>query len=181
MKKLLSLVLCFVFAFSLTACKKDKNETLEHSVDIANFVANGQISDVEYKLGDNVEEVEAALSKAVNDHGESSYFDYTAKEYTIMTDGVVCCCYKTDDMSDGLSHIVKYGDAYGFAVGTVSTQLRDTMSKMGFDAKERDAKQGELFFVPSSNNMTVLEYKIEGVTVLFAFQESALSATVIYK
>ena len=179
MKKILTLVLCFVFVFSLTACKKDKENEIQ--TDIVNYAAKGQISGIEYKLGDSIAETKTALSETVDDHGDSSYFDYEAKDYTVMTDGMICCCYKTSEESAGVSHIVKYGDAYGFDAGAVSTQVRDTMTQIGYSATERDAKQGELFFMPSSANMTVLEYEIEGTTVLFAFQEHALSATMIYK
>ena len=54
------------------------------------------------------------------------------------------------------------------------------MSEMGFDATEREAKSGELFFLPASAGTTVLQYQIKENTVLFVFQEHALSATVIY-
>jgi len=149
-------------------------------VDVEYYAKLGQISDLEYKLGDSVEDTKTALGKTLDDHGEPVYFDYASKDYTVMTDGAVCCCYTTDDAEAGITHIVKYGDAYGFSVGAVSTQVRDTMSDMGFDATEREAKSGELFFLPASADITVLEYQIKDNTVLFVFQEHALSATVIY-
>lgn len=179
MKKVLCFILCAVFVFSLSACK-NSNQKQNHSIDIEYYAKLGQINDLDYSLGDNVEETKTALSETVDDHGESNYYDYPSGDYTVMTDGAVCCCYKTDDAS-GITHIVKYGDAYGFTIGAVSTQVRDTMSTLGFDATEREAKQGELFFMPAGADMTVLEYKIKETVVLFVFQEHALSATVISK
>lgn len=181
MKKFISLVLCIIFAFSLTACNKDNNKKVDHKVDIEYFAKLGQINDLDYKLGDNIEDTKTALSEKVDDHGESNYFDYESGDYTIMTDGLVCACYKTEDPSTGITHIVKYGDAYGFTIGAVSTQVRDTMSLMGFESTEREANGNELFFLPAGADMTVLEYKIKDTTVLFVFQEHALSATVISK
>ena len=181
MKKLICFVLCVVFVLSLTACGSEGNEKATHSIDIEYFVKLGQIKDFEYKLGDSIDDAKTLLSQTTNDHGESNYFDYPAGDYTVMSDGEICVCYKTDDQASGVTHIVKYGDSYGFPVGAVSTQVRDAMTGMGFTATERETKQGELFFMPSGSDMTILEYEIEGVTLLFVFQEHALSATVISK
>ena len=98
-----------------------------------------------------------------------------------MTDGAVCACYKTADESIGITHIVKYGDAYGFISGDVSVQIRDTMTSLGYEATEKDASKDTVFFMPVGADMTTLEYKIKENTVLFIFQEHALSATVISK
>ncbi len=181
MKKILSLVLCLIFVFSLTACGNNSGGKGNHSVDIEYYAKMGKISDIDYKLGASVDDAKTTLEQTSDDHGESNYFDYTSGDYTVMTDGSVCVCYKTEDKNDGITHIVKYGDAYGFTVGAVSTQVRDAMSNMGFNATEREAKSGELFFLPASAGVTVLEYKIKENTVLFVFQEHALSAAVIYK
>ena len=181
MKKILSLVLCVVFVLSLSACGGNGGKKSDHSIDIEYYAKLGQISDLEYKLGDDIEETKTALSEKLDDHGEPMYFDYTSGDYTIMTDGEVCGCYKTEDTDSGITHIVKYGDAYGFTVGAISTDVRDTMSDMGFDTQEREAEKGEVFFLPASAGITVLEYKIKENTLLFVFQEHALSATVIYK
>ncbi len=181
MKKVISLILCVVFVLSLSACGKDGDKKSTHSVDIEYYAKLGQISDLEYKLGDSIENTKTLLDETVDHHGESNYFDYPSGEYTVMTDGTVCACYKTEDKDAGISHIVKYGDAYGFKAGDVSTQIRDIMSDMGYDADEREAKQGELFFMPAAADMTVLEYQIKDVSVLFVFQEHALGATVISK
>ena len=181
MKKLLSLALCVIFALSLTACG-DKNGKIDsHSVDVEYYANLGQINDVGYKLGDSVDTVKEAISTATtDDEGEYLYYDYTSGDYTVMTDGTVCCCYETENEADGITYIVKYGDAYGFAQGAISTEIRDTMSDMGFDADEREAKSGELFFLPSSGTLTVLQYDFDTNTVLFVFEEHALSAAVIY-
>ena len=117
------------------------------------------------------------------DEKEAFYIDFESGEYTVMTDGNVLCCYVTNQKQNGLTHIIKNGDAYGFELGLISSQVRDAMSKKGFKATERDADKSELFFLPGSANMnmTVLEYKFDENTVLFVFEDSALSATVIYK
>lgn len=186
MKKILSLVLCIIFVFSLTACGGNTKKSSNHEIDIKYYANLGQINDVQYKLGGDVDSAQESLSadegNSVDEHGhEKFYYDYQSGDYTVLTDGTVCCCYKTDDKDNGITHIVKYDGAYGFNQGAISTQVRDTMSDMGYTADEREAKNGELFFLPASAGLTVLEYKIDDATVLFVFQEHALSATVIYK
>ncbi len=181
MKKIICFALCIVFVLSFTACGKNSSNKGAHGVDIEYFAKLGQINDLEYRLGDDIENTKTKLAETTDDHGESNYFDYPSGDYTIMTDGTVFCCYKTEDASAGITHIVKNGDAYGFTIGTVSTQIRDTMSNMGFDATEREASRQDIFFLPAAADMTVLEYRFEQTNVLFVFQEHALSATVISK
>lgn len=192
MKKILSLTLCIIFVLSLAACG-EKSHNKQHDIDIEYYTKLGQIDGVDYKLGDDVKKTKESLSAAyyaldeddethTHDHEhEAFYYDLESGDYTVMTDGNVTCCYKTDDKKSGLTHIVKFGDAYGFSLGDISTQLSKTMSELGFEAEERDAQDGEIFFLPSSSGMTVLEYKIGDVNVMFVFTEHALTATAIYK
>ena len=182
MKKFLSLILTTCFLFCLCACGNNNGKAKNHSVDVKYYANLGQINDLDYKLGNSTQDTKSVLSTAtVNDDGEYLYYEYSAGEYTVMTDGTVCCCYKTDSASGGITHIVKYGDAYGFNQGSVSTEVRDTMTDMGYTAKEREAKSGELFFLPSSGEFTVLQYDFDKNSILFVFEEHSLSATVIYK
>lgn len=181
MKKIVCLIVSMIFVISLSACADDAQKESNHSVDVKYYASLGQINDLEYKLGAKVDEAVKLLEKTVDDHGDPIYFDYQSGDYTVMTDGGIYCCYKTDAKDEGLTHVVKTGDAYGFAAGAVSTQIRDVMSDFGYEATEREAKRDEIFFLPASIGMTVLEYKIENNTLLFVFQEHYLAATVISK
>lgn len=180
MKKFLSLILCIGFIFCFTACGKDGNKFEKDGVDVEYYVKLGQISGVDYKLGDDVEKTKSALKELVDEHGESLLYEMEVGDYTVMNVGEFACCYKTDDVSLGITHVIKYGEAYGYDIGTISTQVRDGMSKAGFDTTERDAQKGEVFFLPSSSTFTVLEYTVKENTVLFVFEENALCATVIF-
>lgn len=183
MKKILCLILCMFFVFSLVSCKQESGSNPSHSIDIVYYAKLGQINELNYILGGNVQDARDLLNETTDDHGEPNYFDFESGDYTVMTDGQICVCYKTDDEEGGITHIVKYGDAYGFTVGAVSTQIRDIMRDVfESEATERSSKDGELFFLPSGADMTVLEYKnIADTNILFVFQEHALSATVISK
>ena len=184
MKRFLCLVLCMLFVLSLTACGS------EHDTDIKSYAKQGLIDGVDYKLGDDVDETKNALSAKYESlkNGESEfaeedeafYYDFESGKYTVMTDGEISCCYLTEDKDLGITHVIKVGGAYGFNIGTMSTELSDTMAEMGFDATEREAEKGELFYLPSSPNMTVLEYEVKDNTILFVFTDHALTATAIY-
>ncbi len=180
MKRIVSVCLILVFCFSLAACgEKDKKGEL--SVDVEYFAKLGSMPECEYTLGGDVKEAEDKLSvSVVDDHGEANYYSYQSGDKTVMTDGTYCCCYETENSAAGITHIVKYGDSYGFAQGTVSTVIRDAMADAGFESQERDARAGELFFIPGGTTLTVLQYDFSENTVLFVFQENALSAAVIY-
>ncbi len=183
MKKVLSFVLALSFLLCLNGCGKNETEKSEHSVDVKYYANLGQINDIDFKLGDNTDTVKDALSAETEhtDDDDFFYYDYEADDYTVMTNGSVACCYETDNKDGGLTHIVSFGDAYGFAHGAVLSEVRDTMTKLGFETKERSAKKDELFFLPSSGDITVLQYDFEKNTVLFVFEESALSASLIYQ
>lgn len=188
MKRSLSIILCIVLLLSFTACADGGKD---NGVDFNRYAKEGRINEVDYKLGDDVDETKEALSAEFNnaenaeedDHAahEVFYYDFESGDYTVMTDGEISCCYLTDDKDAGITHIIKVGGAYGFNLGTMSTEIRDAMSKNGFEATEREAEKGELFFLPSSPGMTVLEYEVKDNNVLFVFTEHALSATVIFK
>ncbi len=179
MKKLLSLLLVFVLIFSLAACAKAKKvDDLE--IDIEYYASLGQIYYVEYSLGDDVAKTKESLSAITNDEGESPYGEMQFGDYTVMSAIDISCCYKNGNLDSGITHIIKYGEAYGFYPGAVSVQVRDTMAKMGYDSKIRAANSGELFFLPGGSTMSVLEYKIKNTTVLFVFETDALCATVIF-
>lgn len=179
MKKIISLVLCLVFVLSFSACGK-KDISSIHNVDVEQYIKDGKLSSIGFKLGDDVDEIKSALESTASYGDETSFSEFEVGEYTVMSDGAVTCCYKTKSKKDGITHIVNlYGD-YGFAQGTMSTEIRDTMSKLGADADERDAKSGELFFMPSSGNITVLEYAFDENTALFIFEQNSLSAVALY-
>lgn len=186
MKKVLSVIICLVLTLSFTACKEKGSNGSDHSIDVEYYANLGQINDVEYILGGDVDKAQQSLSADESDsediHGHKKfYYDYESGDYTVLTDGIVCCCYKTDDKTEGITHLVKYGDAYGFIQGEISTQVSEKMESMGFSATEREARDGELFFLPSTGELTVLQYDFEKNTVLFVFEEHALCTTVIYK
>ncbi len=180
MKKLICLMLALLFVLSLAACGKKDDKKSSHSVDIEYHAELGQIAEIGYKLGDDVDSTKTAMQTLIDDHGEPLYTEIQSNDYTVMMAGSVFCCYKTDDKKAGLTHIITQEDAYGFTADSVPTQIRDTLKEMGYTAEIRDAKGGEIFFLPGGG-FSVLEYEIKDNKILFVFAENDLCATVIHK
>ncbi len=170
MKKLLSIVLCLVFVLSLAACKEEEKPYV-HPLPIEDFAAQGMLSDIGYKLGDDVDSTKTAMQSLADDTNELKFEERTDGEYTVMSIADIHCCYKTDDKEAGLTHISKGEETYGFESGAIVTDVRDKMSEMGYDAEEREPKEDELFFL-MNDTYSVLEYEIKGNTVLFVFQSN---------
>ncbi len=188
MKKILSLILCLIFVFSLTACgKKEKENTQskpkKHSVDVAAFVEKGEIDTIEYKLGDSVKETDKALKNIKNEEGESNYYQKFSEDrkYIIASAGSVVCRYDVQNEDAGVTYIALSDKAFGFDIGTSVKDVKDAMKTLGHNATERQAKEGELFFLPRTASATILQYKFGKNTVMFIFVNSSLSYTVIYK
>lgn len=165
MKKLLSIYLCLIFVFALCGCGGNNEKKIEkHNIDVEYYAKLGKLSDADYALGDEVEGVKKKLQESSSDDGE------------------YCCVYPTSEEQNGISYVIKFGGSYGFEQGAVSTFVKEKMTSIGFEAKERGAESGELFFIPiSSGTPTVLQYDFGENTVLFVFEQNALCATVIKK
>ena len=181
MKRIIAILLCLLMIFTLAACRKDDKKG-ELEVDIEYYAKLGTMPDMKYSLGDGVEKTEEALSQsnADGDHGESIYSSYEVGDKTVMSDGNICCCYETENEDKGITHIAIYGGAFGFEQGTVSTQIRDTLAAAGYEAKEKEAEKSDLFFIPGAAGLTVLKYEFKENTVMFVFQDHALSAGVVF-
>lgn len=184
MKKLLSIYLCLIFVFALCGCGGNNEKKIEkHNIDVEYYAKLGKLSDADYALGDEVEGVKKKLQESSSDDEEDiSYSEYSMGENTILSDGEYCCVYPTSEEQNGISYVIKFGGSYGFEQGAVSTFVKEKMTSIGFEANERGAESGELFFIPiSSGTPTVLQYDFGENTVLFVFEQNALCATVIKK
>lgn len=188
MKKYLCLFLCLLMCLCFTACKDDKAATtVQHPIDIVSWVRRGGIPEVELKLGDTVDKARTILDKmGVDEHGDPllQEFESPAKEgYTIVTVNTASCVYETQNLENGITHLAYFDGGYGFKSGTTPNKIDEVMKSYGYEATERVAQNGELFFILGGNSgaYSVMEYKIDNTTLLFVFFENALNGVVIHK
>lgn len=184
MKKLISLLLVFVFVFSFTACKGDDDKN-EAKVDIEYFAALGQIPECKYHLGQNADDIEAELSSTVSsdssdEHSDDQqYFDVQkGKQITLLDNGIYNFYYKSDDTAKKISYIVSYDTAYTFAPGTIIKEVEDSLGSLEY--KKEKISDNDLFFLLGASEGDVIKLTFQKNTVIFVFMENALCATAIY-
>ena len=185
MKKIISLILCIIFVFSFVACKEEKesNETVKrYHIEIDRYVEAGRLDNFDLKVGDPIDVAMQKLQATLDDHGDSNYSEYEIGDYTIMTDGVITCFYKTEDAASGITHIVAVEEAFGFKNLESIKTVRDALKSLGYTASEREPILGELFFMPVSERegATILSYNIGENHLTFVFKENELSHIMIY-
>ena len=187
MKRIIALTLTFIMLFTLSACGKDKEKPDTYSVDV-NYYANlGAIPEVEYKLGANIDDMLTALEAEEtanaegDDHQHATYTVYEEAERSMILTSGTNYYYDTKDKDGGVSYIVNFDASYGFALGTYSIEVKDALSTLKLEAQKREPSSDEVFFIPGSANLTVLEYNFKKCNLMFIFQEDMLCATALYK
>ncbi len=194
MKKIISLLLCFMLFLSFTACKKDKEKD-KKSIDLEFYATElCKIPEGEYALGANVDDVIKELTEknkeieenAVEDkdhshtHDEQQfYFEVQEGEKNVMIDnGNFCYYYNKANKANGISYIVDYDTAFGIEIGTVILEVKEMLSKT--QVKEEPLSEENAFFASYVANGTVLKAEFDGTVVLFVFQDNELLATAMY-
>ncbi len=180
MKKILALALGVLLLVGICACN-EREAKKEHSVDVEYYADLGQIPESEFMLGDTGETVKKALEKAADeDTEEHTYFDEQIGENNVLlTDGTYEYYYKKAAPEKGIAYMVSYTDAYGFKLGDVILEVKEALSD--YNVEELDVNEKNAFFYfgdTSAANLLKVSFKKN--TVMFLFEENALTATVIY-
>ena len=187
MKKIFSLALIAIMLLSLVACGKEEDKVDAYSVDV-NYYANlGEIPEVEYKLGANVDDMIAALKAEEeahmegNDHQHATYTVYEEAERSMILTSGTNYYYETKSKDEGVSYIVNFDASYGFALGTYSVEIKEALGTLELEGEVREPSDDEVFFIPGSADLTVLEYTFKKCKLKFVFEEDMLCATALYK
>lgn len=181
MKKLLCMALGFCILFVFTSCGAAKTASEGDKVDVEYYAKLGKIPESEYSLGAGIDEMQAKLSAAFESAGEDAdvVYEVSEGERTVgINTGATQYYYMKDKKTAGVGFMVNYEKAYGFEPGTVIIEVRDALEK--FKADEHEASGNELFFLPVTENNTVLSYTFGKYKLMFVFQDNALCATAIY-
>lgn len=176
MRKILAVLFCLIFIFSFTACGEKEKKKTEHSVDIEYYAKAGQMPEVNYALGSDVEKVKNELS-AEAEKSESVY-SVTEGESTVLIDnGEICYYYKKSNPEKGIDYIVNYGTAFGFPIGSVTVEVKEALD--GYSYTEEVLNEENAFFMFDTENGSVIKCRFEDNTVLFVFKDNALCATAL--
>ena len=182
MKKFISILLVFLIVFSFASCKNKKKDDNSNSVDIEYYAKLGKFPESEFKIGTSAEEIENSLSSSSSDedeedHDHETYQIIEGKSSILIDAGSYCYYYLKDKKEKGISYMLSYEKAFGFEIGTVSTEVKKTLS--GLNYKEGEVDRDKAFFV-ISEDASAIECTISKYTVMFIFENDALCATAIF-
>lgn len=182
MKKIICILLTAVIGLSLCACKED-DVSSDTGVDIGYYVSLGRIPECDYLIGDSAAEIVeyyATLQASQQATGEEiTEFETVEGENTVLLDcGTHGYYYRKAAADDGISYIVCYGEAFGFEIGTLITQINQSVS--GVELTKSEVTREDVFFMLSDTG-TVLKAQSGDFTVMFVFVNDALSATALYR
>ena len=180
MKRLLTVLLSLILVFSFAGCGKKEEKSKENGIDIEYYANLGQMPEINYSLGTDVDKVKNELSAMADseDAGEMVDSVIEGENNVLIDNGEICYYYKKATPEKGIGYIVNYGTSYGFDIGTVIVEVKEALADYSF--KEETLSEENAFFMFDTEGGSVLKCDFEGNTVLFVFKDSALCATALY-
>ncbi|MBE6727507.1 MAG: hypothetical protein E7562_02530 [Ruminococcaceae bacterium] len=190
MKRFFCLCLAFCMLLLVVGCSKDETKKKQYTteVDVEYYANLGQMPEIkDYKLGYSVEDMLsefAALEEASADseiphnHDAFFYFINEGDEFTSISTSNAEYCYKNDKREKGISCILSFDGAYGFAKDTIIIEVKEALSD--YKVKEENIGEEGLSFMPMIKNADCLTYTFSKNKVTFVFTDNALCATAIY-
>ena len=209
MKKVLSIALLLVLAFTMFGCSKketdDGKEKINHDVDVVKAASAGQIPEIEFLLGDSVDGVKDVLfeksagmthQEFCNDMIKSGYTpdgtEYASYVNEMEIDGktilsanydefnTMHCIYNTDKKEAGIAAIAISGNGEAYGFDT-STMIDYVKGAIDLEPKQEEAKSNLPFLPKSEDGATRLVYRIGDYKLEFYFSNyNTLSATILY-
>lgn len=177
MKKIICALMSILLLFSLSACKNDTKKQ-DNIADLSYFVKLGQIPECEYKIGDSVDDIKAALEEAVQTSEDAVYDFIEGEENALIDGGLYSYYYKKAKKNKGISYIISYDTAFGFEIGTFSVEIENAYEDIKFTEEEMNDENS--FFLFGKTEGKVLKAEISDYTVSFLFVDNALCATTVY-
>lgn len=182
MKRIIALVLSLTFVFSLCGCK-DGTKKDGNGVDIEYYANLGQISENEISLGTKYEDLKSALEKKqkeYEDKGEHyAYNEYEGENDVLISDGTYDYYYKKSDTNKSISYMISYTDAYGFMLGDIVVEVEKKLKDYEVSS-EKANDTNAFFYIGDYSNAEILKVSFKENTVIFLFEDNALTATAIY-
>lgn len=188
-KKILCLVLTLGVLFCFGGCDKkedtDKGDpastSSSHSVNILAFAEKGEIPELPYGVGANVEEVKSGFKETIEPGSEVEDLTIDEGQTTVWMDGGNSMfCYEKANEAAGIGVIVAKEYAYSLSMGGVYT-LDDVITAVGSEEYTRAAAtEADAFFLPVIPQNTECVTYVTGSYVLrFIAIDGYLSAVTL--
>ena len=188
MKKFLTLLLFATIIFTLSACGENKKDTddvasvssYSHGVNIVKYAQKGEIPEIPYKLGHDIEKLKTTFLDTLSVDSEIDGLVETQGEKTVWLDGgSVMFCYQKAKKDEGIAVIIAKEYAYDFSMGGVYSK-EDIIEAMDGTEYETSQNPDDAFFLPIvPENLECLTFKTGDNILRFVFIDDALSAAML--
>ncbi len=183
MKKLLCVFLSLALCLSFAACGKDKdlaNDESKGTIDA--FASQGQIPELEIKLGSTPDEATAFYNTAAteNDNPDLVLGEMVGETAVVLSNGIDSFYYEKQNAQYGISVIaLTGGTAYGLEIANTTTKS-DVEALLSAKYTVNAATPEQLFFLPGVvDGAEVLTCSFENIRLDFFFFEDILSAVTL--
>ena len=186
--KILAIVLSLAICLAFAGCAKNEEEkptepveSLPHSLNIVGYAEKGEIPEIPYALGHNVEDLKETFMSHVEEGSEIYELIVEEGENTVwLRGGSMTFCYEKAKKENGISVIIAQEYAYDFSMGGVY-DAADVIHAVGMDEYEKaEATNEDAFFLPViPANTECIKYVINDYELRFILIDGALSAVTL--
>jgi hypothetical protein len=187
LKKIISIITVFCAVFALVGCgeetseKTNSKDTVSHSVNILAFAEKGEIPEVPFGVGAEIDKVKSDFKATIDPASEIEDLIIDEGETTVWMDGGNSMfCYEKANESSGVGVIIAKEYAYDLSLGGVYT-LDDVIELVGSEEYTRKAAtEADAFYLPVlPETAECLSYTAGSYVLKFIAIDGYLSAVTI--
>ena len=187
--KLLTIILCLALCFSFAGCAKNEADNapvtsvkpLAHSLNIVGYAEKGEIPEIPYALGHDIENLKETFMSHIEEGSEIVELVVDEGEKDVwLNGGSMTFCYEKKNKENGISVIIAQEYAYDFSLGGVY-DADDVIHAVGMTEYERgEATDEDAFFLPViPENSECIKYSIGGYDLRFIIIDGFVSAVTL--
>ena len=186
--KILSIILAFALCITFAGCAEKENdapetsvEPLAHSLNIVGYAEKGEIPEIPYKLGHDIENLKETFMSHVEEGSEIyELIVEEGDEDVWLLGGSMSFCYEKKNKENGISVIIAQEYAYDFSMGGVY-DADDVIHAVGLEEFERaETTKEDAFFLPViPENSECIKYSIGGYDLRFILIDGTISAVTL--
>ena len=183
--KILSVILTFALCITFAGCAEKKDDTptssvesLAHSLNIVGYAEKGEIPEIPYALGHDIENLKETFMSNIDEDSEIEELLIDEGENDVwMNGGSMTFCYEKKNKENGVSVIIAQEYAYDFSLGGVY-DADDVVHAVGLEEYERgEVTEEDAFFLPViPENSECIKYSVGGYDLRFIIIDGTLSA-----
>lgn len=187
--KIISVILVFALCLSFVGCAKNEEDTapvtsvapLAHSVNIVGYAEKGEIPEVPYALGHDIENLKETFMSHIDEGSEIEELIIDEGDEDVwLLGGSMTFCYEKKNKENGISVIIAQEYAYDFSLGGVY-DADDVIHAVGLETYERaETTKEDAFFLPViPENSECIKYSIGGYDLRFIIIDGYVSAVTL--